>query len=316
MHLSLRNPLLILFVLLCVGCGDTPVKITGTGLNNDPEVSIGAEPGDQDAAAKSPDHPVIEGIAPANGALIEYFDQGQGDAFVLLSGRGLDVGYLAPLAKSLSEAGFRAIRINRRGAGNSKGDLSDITYHTHAADIKGVLDHLGISRAHILGHAVGNRIARIFDADFPQATQSVVLMPASGKVGSSEEEKEATSKMFKPGATEDEIMNGMRYMVGDPANSQRVWEILKYSSLTDPATMKSEVSTTAPVEEWWAPGGHTPYLVLHGTEDKSAPIENAHLLQKDLGERMTLVALDGLGHLAPVEDPDRVTKAILEYFKK
>ena len=259
---------------------------------------------------------ITKGLAPVNDATIEYFDQGTGDVIILLSGRGLDVGYLSPLANSLSEAGFRTIRVNRREAGRSKGNLADITYHTYAKDVRGVMDHLGIAKATILGHALGNRIARIFDADFPEATTSIILMPAAGKIGSSQEEQEATSKMFMPDATQDEIMNGMQYMVGDPADREWVWEIIKGSCLKDPAALKAEVSATAPLDEWWAPNTSTPYLVLHGTKDKSAPLENAYLLQKDLGERMTLVTLEGLGHLAPVEDPEQVTTSILKYFEK
>ena len=297
-----------MFILLAasinIGCKDSAARNEGI-------ISGGVE---QDSASRSPAIEVVQGIAEVNGALIEYFDQGTGEAIILLSGRGLDVGYLAPLANSLSESGFRAIRVNRRGAGNSTGNLIDLTYHTHASDVKGVLDHLGIPRSTILGHALGNRIARIFAADFPETTISVILMPASGKVEPSEEEQQATGKMFSPGASQDEIMYGMTYMVGDPSDSERIWEIIKGSSMTDPAALQSEVSTTSPLEEWWAPEGRVPYLVLHGTEDKSAPIENAYLLQQDLGDRMTLVTLEGLGHLAPVEDPDQVAMVILKHY--
>jgi pimeloyl-ACP methyl ester carboxylesterase len=121
--------------------------------------------------------------------------------------------------------------------------------------------------------------------------------------------------MFSPDATDSEIMGGMKYMVGDPANSERVWQIIKPSRLTNPATLKSEASMVTPIDDWWAPPGDTPYLVVQGMRDKSAPPENARMLKQELGERMTLVELPEAGHLAPVENPNEVANAVVSLLR-
>jgi len=54
-------------------------------------------------------------------ATIEFHVTGSGDPVVLLPAGGFDVGYLGELAERLEHAGFRAIRMNPRGAGNSRG---------------------------------------------------------------------------------------------------------------------------------------------------------------------------------------------------
>ncbi len=41
-----------------------------------------------------------------------------------------------------------------------------------------------------------------------------------GKVDAEPETDKATSKLFKPNATDAESSEGMKYMVGDPANSE------------------------------------------------------------------------------------------------
>ncbi len=250
-----------------------------------------------------------------NDLSIEYFSQGQGEVIVLLSGRGLTVRYLEPLATKLAESGYRTIRINRRGAGKSTGLFEGVDYHTHAADAEKVIEKLNIKSASIMGHALGGRIARVFASDFPTIASNVILIPASGKVAGDPEEAIITGKMFTPNATHEEIMAGMQFMVGDPANSERVWNIISSSKLTNPEALKSEATLYNPLEEWWAPNGKTPYLVVQGLKDRSAPPENATLLKQDLGDRMTLVELPEAGHLSTVEFPIEVSEAITNYLK-
>jgi pimeloyl-ACP methyl ester carboxylesterase len=259
---------------------------------------------------------VETGQVKAGNVNIEYFSQGKGPAVVLLSGRALDVGYLKPLADKLAQSGYRAVRINRRGSGKSTGPLEDITYHTHAADVASVIRHLELKPATVLGHALGNRIARTVDADYPDLVASVVLLGAGGKVDAAPETDKSTSKLFKPDVTDEEIMEGMKYMVGDPANSASVWQIIKPSRYTNPDAIRSEASITTPVAEWWAPSGKTPYLAVQGLRDMSAPPENARLLKQDLGARMTLIELPEAGHLALVENPDEVASAVVSFLRQ
>jgi predicted alpha/beta-fold hydrolase len=72
-------------------------------------------------------------------AEIEYFSQGQGDVVVLLPGGGLNVSYMEGLAQSLSKAGYRAVRINSRGAGTSKSAVDNVTLHDLAGDVQELL---------------------------------------------------------------------------------------------------------------------------------------------------------------------------------
>jgi len=102
-------------------------------------------------------------------------------------------------------------------------------------------------------------------------------------------------------------------LVGDPADSERVWELIEASKVTNPNALRSEVETTAPEADWWAPEGTVPYLVLQGMLDKSAPPQNAELLKQELGSRVTIVELPDLGHLAAAEDPAQVAAAIVSY---
>jgi pimeloyl-ACP methyl ester carboxylesterase len=76
-------------------------------------------------------------------ATIEFHTAGSGDPVVLLPAGGLDVGYLDDFAERLGRGGFRAVAVNPRGAGGSRGPLDGLTLHTFAADVAGVIERSG-----------------------------------------------------------------------------------------------------------------------------------------------------------------------------
>ncbi len=250
------------------------------------------------------------GLAQLTSATIEYFSEGNGPAVVMLSGRGLDVGYLSSLSHELSVSGYRAIRINRRGAGKSTGNLDDLDYHIHADDVAGVLTALGVEKASLFGHALGNRVAQAFADGHPDMTTSVILSPAAGPVQGDPADDAVTNKMFAPKASDEDIAAGMELMVGDPANSEWIWDIVSASKITDPATLRAETTVNEPLEDWWAKPGKAPYLILQGLKDRQSPPENARLMRERLGDRATVVEFPEAGHLFVIESADKAASAI------
>ena len=109
--------------------------------------------------------------------------------------------------RMLADAGLYVIRFDNRDCGlSTKLDgvpvdlgavmmaaLSDqpvpevpYTLSDMAADAAGLLDHLGIERAHIMGASMGGMIAQTFAIEYPQRTRSLVSvmsMPGEPEVG-------------------------------------------------------------------------------------------------------------------------------------
>jgi pimeloyl-ACP methyl ester carboxylesterase len=50
-----------------------------------------------------------------------------------------------------------------------------VTLHTLADDVAGVIQALQLQSVNILGHAFGNRVARMMAADHPELARSVIL---------------------------------------------------------------------------------------------------------------------------------------------
>ena len=70
---------------------------------------------------------------------------------------------------------YTCIVFDRRECGQSGGRVERVTWPHYAAQGKGLLDHLGIERAHIMGGCMGVSAAIAFGVAHPQTTLSLVL---------------------------------------------------------------------------------------------------------------------------------------------
>jgi pimeloyl-ACP methyl ester carboxylesterase len=175
----------------------------------------------------APTAPAQEGMVKLTDSDIEYFSQGQGETIVLLPFGSLTVGYMEGLSQDLADAGHRVVRINFRGSGKSTGSGKGITLHTLADDVAGVIQALKLGQINIAGHAFGNRVARTLAADHPELVHSVILFAAGGKVPPRPPGEHALQTIFNPASTDAEVLNEMKYMVGNPAEIPMAWQIIK-----------------------------------------------------------------------------------------
>jgi len=240
---------------------------------------------------------VSQGMVKLADSNIEYFSQGQGQPIVLLPFGGLTVGYMEGLSQHLADAGYRVVRINFRGSGKSTGSDENITLHTFAADVAGVIQALKLGPSHVAGHAFGNRVARTMAADYPELVRTVILFAAGGGAPPTPHGEQALKTIFSAASTDAEVLADMKYMVGNPANIPMAWKIVKPCRAPQVAGMEGKAMQNTPLKDWWAPPGKMKYLVVQGTDDQIAPPKNGELLKQALGERVTLVSFAGAGHL-------------------
>lgn len=77
---------------------------------------------------------------------------------------------------------YTCITFDRRESGRSGGRVERITWDDYAAQGKGLLDHLGIERAHLMGGCAGCSIVAAFAVNHPRAVSSMVLYSPAGGV--------------------------------------------------------------------------------------------------------------------------------------
>ena len=110
-----------------------------------------------------------------NGIQIHYQQGGEGQDVVLIHGVTGDlstwyIGVMPSLAKE-----FRVTSYDLRGHGHSEGTPSGYTSAHMAADFDGLLESLGIKRAHVVGHSFGATVALHCAALYPDRVASLVL---------------------------------------------------------------------------------------------------------------------------------------------
>ncbi|HEY1619413.1 MAG TPA: alpha/beta hydrolase [Streptosporangiaceae bacterium] len=97
--------------------------------------------------------------APVNGLQLYYEVRGRGRPLVLLHGglMTIDLNF-GPLLDPLA-AGRQVIAVELQGHGHTADTRPEMTIEALAADVIGLLDHLGIGQADILGFSLGGLVA-------------------------------------------------------------------------------------------------------------------------------------------------------------
>ena len=112
-----------------------------------------------------------------NGATIHVRSAGNGPAVVLLHGYGETGDMWAPMATDLARD-HTVIVPDLRGLGLSSKPAGGFDKKTQAGDVSGVLAALGVGRADVVAHDIGNMVAFQFAAQYPERINKLVLIDA------------------------------------------------------------------------------------------------------------------------------------------
>jgi len=245
-----------------------------------------------------------------SGIRIEYESVGPATAppIVLVMGLAMQLtAWPLPLVSGLRERGFRVVRFDNRDAGLSSRiepsrpiDLrgaavrallglrvpAPYTLQDMAADAVGLMDALGIARAHVVGASMGGMIAQELAAHWPVRIASMVsIMSSSGARRFAFHVSPATRAVLRQpprGASEEQLIDHL----------EQVWRAIGSPGLQSPREALRE-RLRANVRRAWSPAGvvrqmlaimasgdrrpllrriAVPALVLHGECDRLVPI--------------------------------------------
>jgi pimeloyl-ACP methyl ester carboxylesterase len=236
---------------------------------------------------------------------------GTGPTLVLLPGLGRPAEDLDPFAAILVAAGYRVVQPDPRGSGGSTGPLENITLHDLARDIAAVIDAVGGAPVVLIGHAFGNRISRCVAADFPELVRAVVLLSSSGKVQPTPEIAEAIRLAQDETTPVDIRARAVQAAWFGPGRDISIW-MSGWQTPVKNAYLAAAAATD--VADWWT-AGSAKILIVQGLADVSAPVGNGRLLKEEIGDRATLVELEGIGHAVPVEDPVAVARPVIAFLR-
>jgi 3-oxoadipate enol-lactonase len=120
--------------------------------------------------------------ASINGATIHYESQGEGPPIVFVHGLGGTSNVWHAQRITLSRY-FRVIAFDLTGSGRSDRSRRQFSIEGWADDIAGLMDHLGIQDAVIVGHSMGTVIVQKFAARHPHKAKAIVLAGALVELG-------------------------------------------------------------------------------------------------------------------------------------
>lgn len=120
--------------------------------------------------------------ATINGVELHYDLEGSGPTIALTHGIGSSGRDWAPIVPALAEK-YQVLTWDVRGFGRSeKNPNAEYSLRQFAADLAGLLDHIGVAKAYIGGTSMGGTITQRFILDYPEKTAAAIIMSTSSQV--------------------------------------------------------------------------------------------------------------------------------------
>jgi pimeloyl-ACP methyl ester carboxylesterase len=334
--------LLLLFLLLIItACTAAPATKPGIPVTGDTPTS------------RAQGNPEV-GQVQANGITIAYesfgFPDAERETILLIGGTGQQlVDWPLELVNALVGRGYRVVRFDNRDIGLStklsdaglpdvaavgkalqEGKTPQIPYTVRdmANDTVGLLDTLGIERAHLVGASMGGAIEQWVAIDHPERVLSLTTIFADS--GNPKLPIIANPEAFanvppQPTTADKEafinwqvktfqVLGGSTYPTDEP--TLREWAERDFERGFDPAGLVRQ--QTAILVDYFDPNSErrnnlekitAPTVIIHGTEDPLVPMASA----EDLAARIPnaeLRVIPGLGHSLPAELIPQISDAI------
>ena len=255
--------------------------------------------------------PAGPALAQANGIELAYNDTGGGGpAIVLIRGLGTQMTEWSPaLIDGLRQQGLRVITFDNRDAGLSAKMDAEYPLREMADDVAGLLDHLGVARAHVFGISLGGMVAQLLAYHHPGRVLSLCsVMSSSGNPDLPPIDPQVMSALLRQADNKDDIVRidaENRELCGSPgypesletrlSAAQAAYERCHYPQGVA-RQMQAVFSDGSRVDRLGQIDA--PTLVIHGAADK--------LLSPECGRdtarcvpRAELQVVDGMGHNIP-----------------
>ena len=234
---------------------------------------------------------------------------GTGHAVVMLPSLGRGASDFEDLAQRLAVTGYRAVAPEPRGIGGSTGVLEGVSMGDLADDAVAVIKALGLVPATVVGHAFGNRLARLVATRQPDLVSGLVLLACGGRFRPAPEHMAALRRVFDTGTSPEEHLAAVGMAFFAPGNDPSVWTGGWFPAV---AQLQGKAVEADDPSGWWT-AGSADVLVVQPADDVVALPANAHDIIERLGGRATLVNVTDAGHALLPEQPVVVADAVLRW---
>ena len=270
-------------------------------------------------------------VTTADGTRLYVKDWGAGRPVILLHGWPLSSDSWDDQAMALADAGCRVIAYDRRGFGRSSQPWSGYDYDTLTDDLATVIAQTGAQDAVLVGFSMGGgEVARYMSRCGGKSVSKAVLVSSvvpymlktndntdateqsvfdDMAAGMKEDRAEFFSGFFKDFFGVSMLSSPVSDEVIEWARSQAMQASLK-------ATLACAQSFTTTDFRSDLPAFKVPTLVIHGTDDKTVPIDAAGRAAARGIASATLIEYDGAPHGLFATEKDRLTKDLLDFIQR
>jgi len=266
---------------------------------------------------------IENGIAEVNGTKLYYEVAGSGTAIVLIHGNGGDCRHWDYQFESFAQ-NYKVIRYDVRGFGKSALPVLDENYSYHD-DLKALLQHLGVSKAHICGLSMGCGIAVDFALAYPEMCSSLIAVGPWAFGYNSQAAKEMFSVMGKISSilTEKGEKAAYDYWIENPVfknsfkNRNTVAHMKKvgYDYSFWHFTNKDPNFFVKPWASTQINKISLPILIITSEYDLEACKEVADLMEQNIKESKKVIITDA-GHCMNIDKPSEFNKIVLGFFSE
>jgi 3-oxoadipate enol-lactonase len=244
---------------------------------------------------------------------LAYDETGNGPAVVLVHSTAADRRMWDPQMRPLAAAGFRLVRLDLRGYGDSP--MPDSPYND-AQDVADLLDTLGIQQAAVIAASGGGVVALEFASRWPSRVSSLVLLNTA-LAGHERSEAlrafgEQEDKLLEAGDIDAAADLNVRTWLGplaDEAARAKLHEMQRHAfevqlaDAVDAPALRVDTDLSAITART---------LLVYGAHD----LVDFRLIAVKLLEILPaadLVQLDWAGHLPSLERPDRINPLLIDF---
>ena len=262
--------------------------------------------------------------ARVNGVELEYDVRGEGEPVLLISPVMAD-GFLPLLSEPSLTHGYRLITYHKRGWMGSTHTPPPVSIAEHGADAAALLAHLGVGRAHVVGHSSGAAVAAQLALQQPEIVHTVALLELSllSVPGAAAFMQKAgpAFEAYAAGSHDKALAIFMSAVSGLEWDACRTLLESRVPGSVSAAVRDADTffGIELPALGAWtfgtaeARGISQPVLSVLGSETEPLWVEIATVLRSWLPQ-VEDCTIEGAGHLLQIQRPEAVAQGLADFF--
>jgi pimeloyl-ACP methyl ester carboxylesterase len=259
------------------------------------------------------------------GDISMYYEiHGEGEPLVFIDGRNMCHELLYKHVPVFARE-YKVISYDNRGVGKSDKPQVPYSLEMMAKDLAGLLDAIGIKKAHFMGYSMGARIAEEMALSYPERVISLILVcPVTWSAELNNQlplptvevrmrqvppPPEEKARGFLAGVLSEEFINNNRQLI------EKLVKIIK-NGYGPPHAQNWHAYASDTYDNYQRlPQINAPTLIIAGSGDRTASLDNIDILKERIpGSALTI--MDKMPHFLMWEGFDDFNRVMLDFLRR